>query len=490
VGILSAHDRIWGKAVQTDAKVSPANYGGPLIDIYGRVIGVLVPLSPQGNDEIAGTEWYDSGIGFAIPWVDILERLDVWKQGTDLYPGLLGIAFQSRNELLGEPIVGVVRVNSPAEKAGVRPADRISHINGRAVRRIAEVKHVLGRLYAGDTVQLTLIRDGQPLTTSAVLVDKLVPYAHAMIGILPASGPAAQPGVTVGWVVPDSPASKAGIRPGDVVLQIDGEAVADVGSLRRLMLRRQPAQEISLVIQRADSTMTSPLTLAPLPEVVPQDVPALRTAGAQPVPGAMAGYVTIQVPEAPNECRLWIPEATQPPPTYGLLVWFQQAGKYDPDSAVAQWGEMCRQRGFLLLLPNSQDPTGWRLTEVEFVRKAIQQVMDQYPVDPQLVAVGGEELGGSMAYTTAFTLRDQVRGLVVASAALPLRLRVPDNEPSYRLAALLVSPPSGRIKAAMTETAQKLRQLRYPVVMQELGASSSHADPQLLGRWLELLGVL
>ncbi len=71
VGILSAINRVWGKAVQTDAKVSPSNYGGPLIDIRGRVIGVLVPLSPQQEGEFAGAEWYDSGIGFAVPLADI-----------------------------------------------------------------------------------------------------------------------------------------------------------------------------------------------------------------------------------------------------------------------------------------------------------------------------------------------------------------------------------------------------------------------------------
>ena len=67
VGILSAKDRIWGKAIQTDASVSPNNYGGPLVDIRGRVMGVIVPLSPESADEVAGYEWYDSGIGFAIP---------------------------------------------------------------------------------------------------------------------------------------------------------------------------------------------------------------------------------------------------------------------------------------------------------------------------------------------------------------------------------------------------------------------------------------
>jgi serine protease Do len=49
VGVISATNRVWGKAIQTDAKISPSNYGGPLIDIQGRVLGVLVPLSPQSK---------------------------------------------------------------------------------------------------------------------------------------------------------------------------------------------------------------------------------------------------------------------------------------------------------------------------------------------------------------------------------------------------------------------------------------------------------
>ena len=71
VGIVSAIGRMWGRATQTDAKVSPTNYGGPLVNVQGEAIGILVPLDPQKSDETAGVEWYDSGIGFAIPARDL-----------------------------------------------------------------------------------------------------------------------------------------------------------------------------------------------------------------------------------------------------------------------------------------------------------------------------------------------------------------------------------------------------------------------------------
>ncbi len=101
VGILSALDRIWGRAIQTDAKVSPSNYGGPLVDLRGRVLGILVPLAPEERTEVAGAEWYDSGIGFAVPLVDLQQRLDQLRSGTDLAPGILGIGLKSQRYLRG-----------------------------------------------------------------------------------------------------------------------------------------------------------------------------------------------------------------------------------------------------------------------------------------------------------------------------------------------------------------------------------------------------
>ncbi len=83
VGMVSALGRRAGNAIQTDAKLSPANYGGPLIDLDGRVLGICVPLA-GGGGELAGVEWYDSGIGFAIPRGRIEAVVARLMGGTDI----------------------------------------------------------------------------------------------------------------------------------------------------------------------------------------------------------------------------------------------------------------------------------------------------------------------------------------------------------------------------------------------------------------------
>ncbi len=84
-GILSATDRLWGIALQTDARVSSIFYGGALLDLQGRVLGVIVPIVPDDMGE-AMTAWYDAGVAFAIPVVDIQSRLPGLIEGKDVKP--------------------------------------------------------------------------------------------------------------------------------------------------------------------------------------------------------------------------------------------------------------------------------------------------------------------------------------------------------------------------------------------------------------------
>jgi len=187
-GVISAKDRIWGKAVQTDAKTSPFSYGGPLIDVHGRVLGVIVPLSMTSDEVMAGTEWYDSGIGFAVPIDQVMASFERLRDGKDLHRGTLGVVTTKPGEMFAEPAVAEVRAESAGAKAGVKPGDVVTAIDGRPIARQAEALRALGPKYAGETVKLTVKRGDEELTFDVTLEEPADP------SILPEQQPAEQPG--------------------------------------------------------------------------------------------------------------------------------------------------------------------------------------------------------------------------------------------------------------------------------------------------------
>ncbi len=146
---------MWGKAIQTDAKISPNNYGGPLIDISGRVLGLLVLIPARTIEQLlAGVEWYDSGIGFAVPLASLQTVLPRLAAGNDLYPGLLGIGMKGGDPIGQAPVIAACRPHSPASEADLHAGDTIVEIDGKPVARQSQFKQELSRHYAGDRVRL------------------------------------------------------------------------------------------------------------------------------------------------------------------------------------------------------------------------------------------------------------------------------------------------------------------------------------------------
>jgi serine protease Do len=127
LGIVSAKKRLYGRALQIDAYTSPANYGGAVVDIYGRVLGMSVPLSPSGRN--AGVEWYDSGIGFATTIADIPELIARMKEGQILQRGWLGVQLSSSHLGPGARITGTPK-DGAAKEAGLRKGDIILKVDG------------------------------------------------------------------------------------------------------------------------------------------------------------------------------------------------------------------------------------------------------------------------------------------------------------------------------------------------------------------------
>jgi serine protease Do len=232
--------------IQTDAAINMGNSGGALVDYKGRLVGI--------NTAIFSRTGANQGIGFSVPSNmarDVMENLI--RHGR-VPRGFLGIGLQDLTESLEkkfnvDPGVGAlvsdVQPGSPADKAGVREYDVITGVNGRKVEGVQELRLRVASLSPGSQVTLQLMRDRKPTEITAKLGEK--PDRKAEAAPVQETEPDVLDGVTVAdlddtnrrefnipekvkgalvtQVEPDSIAASAGIRPGDVIQEVERRAV-------------------------------------------------------------------------------------------------------------------------------------------------------------------------------------------------------------------------------------------------------------------------
>lgn len=158
VGIVSATGRFLGRAVQTDAATSPANYGGLLIDLKGRVLGITTPLGDQQGQ--LGVRLYDSGIGFAIPLHQVRDRLERLCSGEELSPGRIGVRFRAGNPFASPAVIARVSPEGPAAEAGIEPSETVVAVGETPVGSVKQFELAMGPYDAGDEVAITVRADG------------------------------------------------------------------------------------------------------------------------------------------------------------------------------------------------------------------------------------------------------------------------------------------------------------------------------------------
>lgn len=254
---ISAREGTLEAFLQTDAAINPGNSGGPLVDLTGKVVGV--------NTAIYGGRTF-VGYGFAIP-VDLTRRIvsDLLEYGEVRRPRLgvrvsdvtaVDAEAYGLDEVAGAE-VNTVEDGSPAAEAGLELGDVVVAIDGDPVADASELVTTLARMRPGDEVELGVVRDGDRRSVTVELgqfeaaddrageqgrgaegvqqklgfrVEPLTPEIAAQLGLDRSSGP------VVAEVAPFSAAANAGIRPGMVVLEVNGETVdspRDVASAAR-----------------------------------------------------------------------------------------------------------------------------------------------------------------------------------------------------------------------------------------------------------------
>ncbi len=488
VGILSALNRIWGKAVQTDAKISPANYGGPLIDLQGRCIGILVPMSPQGDDDAAGVEWYDAGIGFAVPLEEILLQLDTLRKGETIRPGRMGVMFADKGPVSGPALVGEVRPNSPAEKAGLKPGDLIIQANGKSIASIPQLKTVLGPLASGSELKLVVKRGDQELPFSLTLVAELPPLEYPMLGILPARTVVKDAkGVTLRHIFPDSPAAKAKLVAGDVIEKLDGQDVTSPTQLASLMEKLRVGTTTKATVRRTGgATEEVTLELTALSPVVPLDLAADLGPKAAPdkVP-ARTGRLDEQIPGTEGrKYWLYVPETSQPK-VYGLVFWMHPEGRTGEAEQLKLWRSACEERG--LIFAGLLADGSWSGGDGPLVKGLIEQLLVKYPIDPQRVVIMGEQEGGEFGLLAALKLKDIFRGGIAIDAGLGMA--PPENDIGKRqMFAILPRAGSTRLRATKN-TLKNFAAKKIPTLEQAApeGDGLDEATVKQLVLWIDAL---
>lgn len=497
VGILSALGRVWNKAIQTDAKVSPQNYGGPILDLNGRAMGILTPINPGIVTEGEVEQWYDSGIGFAIPLRDVLDRLSRLQQGEDIYPGKLGIRWRGKDEYSEPVVLHGVSPGSPAAKIGIRKGDRVVGLGIRpdaiaTIENHSQFKHAIGTVDAGQNVIIAIDRQGEKLSFECMLVKDLPVYREPYLGVLiDPNGEASEPSsAQIGGVLPESPAAKAGLKVGETLQSIQGTKIDAENSLESILGALDFRETVDIVVRDgAGETRTVSVSLQPRPENdLEWDYRLTRDVDTEGDATKDSPRGTIQLPlgDVKNKAFALVPSTYQQKVPHGLLVIFGDAGSQNQAQWSTAWENFIREHRWIVVVAQSAEEKGWTFDEAELGLRLQSYMTQNYTIDRRRIAVGGIGSGSLLAYITSVQMPGVFRGVWLSNPKLPPRLRVPSTEP-FRSAHFFVNGSDKSIDKFV----EMARNAGYSVqsVSTELDASKLIDSPVLgpLQRWLRLL---
>ena len=278
-GIVSASGRDIGNGpyddyIQIDAPINKGNSGGPAFDMNGNVIGVNTAIfSPSGGSV---------GIGFDIPASTAKLVVAQLKDKGAVTRGWLGVQVQPVTAEIADSlglkeargaIVDNPQDGSPAAKAGIEAGDVITAVNGTAIKDSRDLARTIATLAPGTSVKIDVVHKGDTKTVTLALGElpnerqakaddgkaqsnagtPRLGLALAPAGEVQGAG---QKGVVVTEVDPQGPAAQRGIQTGDVILNVGGKAVSNVGEVRAELAQAKSSGKNSVLLQVKNAQAT------------------------------------------------------------------------------------------------------------------------------------------------------------------------------------------------------------------------------------------
>ena len=275
-GIVSAKGRHIGQGpydnfIQTDASINPGNSGGPLINLRGEVIGINTAIFSRSGTNI--------GIGFAIPINLVKELLPQLRGKGKVTRGYLGVLIQKVTPDIAESLgmekgygalVANVSKDGPADKAGVKVGDVIVEFDGREIKDSGELPIVVARTPVDKKVRMKVLRDKKEVTLTVsvgelkeeevaavvpekgelgMTVQRLTPQIAESLGLEKADG------VVVTAVEPGGAADEAGIRRGDVIVEVDRKPIRSLDEYKKSIAGIRKGKGVLFLVRRGESTL-------------------------------------------------------------------------------------------------------------------------------------------------------------------------------------------------------------------------------------------
>jgi serine protease Do len=273
VGVISAVGRAdmgittYEDFIQTDASINPGNSGGPLLNLQGEVVGVNTAIVASGK-----------GIGFAIPINMAREIKDRLIAQGKVVRAWLGVGIQELTEELAAQfgvkpedgvLVGNVMADTPAERGGLKPGDIIQEFNGNKISNVRQLQREVAQSPIGSPARLQVLREKQPMTLTVVLgeqptdlragresspaeateqfgltVQDLTPELRNQLRLTNVDG------VIVSGVDEAGAAARAGVRPGDVITEVNREPVKSARDFTRILGQMRRGANLLLLVRR------------------------------------------------------------------------------------------------------------------------------------------------------------------------------------------------------------------------------------------------